>query len=34
LSSPAKPIQRYMDEIFSRPSFQGSLTELEQEMRQ
>ncbi len=34
LSSPAKPIQRYMEEIFSRPSFQGSLTELEQEMRQ
>ncbi len=34
LSSPAKPIQRYMDEIFSRPSFQGRLTELEQEMRQ
>ena len=34
LSSQAKPIQRYMDEIFSRPSFQGSLTELEQEMRQ
>ena len=34
LSLPAKPIQRYMEEIFSRPSFQGSLTELEQEMRQ
>ncbi len=34
LSSPAKPIQRYMEEIFSRPSFQGSLTEHEQEMRQ
>jgi RNA polymerase-associated protein len=30
----AKPIHRYMDEIFSRPSFQASLTELEQEMRQ
>ncbi len=29
-----KPIHRYMDEIFSRPSFQASLTELEQEMRQ
>jgi RNA polymerase-associated protein len=29
----ARPIQRYMDEVFSRPSFQGSLTELEQEMR-
>ncbi len=34
MSSQAKPIHRYMDEIFSRPSFQGSLTELEQEMRQ
>ncbi len=34
VSSQAKPIHRYMDEIFSRPSFQGSLTELEQEMRQ
>lgn len=34
LPSQAKPIQRYMDEIFSRPSFQASLTELEQEMRQ
>ena len=30
----ARPIQRYMDEVFSRPSFQASLTELEQEMRQ
>lgn len=30
----ARPIQRYMDEVFSRPSFQDSLTELEQEMRQ
>jgi RNA polymerase-associated protein len=30
----AKPIQRYMDEVFSRPSFQASLTELEQEIRQ
>lgn len=30
----AKPIQIYMDEVFSRPSFQASLTELEQEMRQ
>ncbi|TDJ28310.1 MAG: stringent starvation protein A [Gammaproteobacteria bacterium] len=34
LPSQAKPIQRYMDEIFSRPSFQASLSELEQEMRQ
>ncbi len=33
LPAQAKPIQQYMDEIFSRPSFQGSLTELEQEMR-
>jgi RNA polymerase-associated protein len=30
----AKPIHQYMDEVFSRPSFQASLTELEQEMRQ
>lgn len=30
----ARPIHQYMDEVFSRPSFQGSLTELEQEMRQ
>ncbi|HEX5421732.1 MAG TPA: glutathione S-transferase N-terminal domain-containing protein, partial [Gammaproteobacteria bacterium] len=30
----ARPIQRYMDEIFSRPSFQASLTEFEQEIRQ
>ena len=30
----ARPIQRYMDEVFSRPSFQGSLTEFEQEIRQ
>jgi stringent starvation protein A len=28
-----KPIHRYMDEIFSRPSFQHSLTETEQELR-
>ena len=33
LPAQAKPIQQYMEEIFSRPSFQGSLTELEQEMR-
>jgi len=30
----ARAIQRYMDEVFARPSFQLSLTELEQEMRQ
>ncbi len=30
----ARSIQRYMDEVFSRPSFQASLTEFEQEMRQ
>lgn len=34
LPTHARPIQRYMDEVFSRPSFQVSLTELEQEMRQ
>jgi RNA polymerase-associated protein len=34
LPSQAKPIMRYMDEVFARPSFQESLTELEQEMRQ
>ena len=28
-----KPIRQYMDRIFSRPSFQSSLSELEQEMR-
>jgi stringent starvation protein A len=30
----ARPIQRYMDDVFIRPSFQHSLTELEQEIRQ
>ena len=30
----ARQIQRYMDTVFSRPSFQFSLTELEQEMRE
>jgi RNA polymerase-associated protein len=30
----SRPIQRYMDEVFSRPSFQASLTEFEQEIRQ
>jgi RNA polymerase-associated protein len=29
----ARPIQRYMDEVFGRPSFQASLTEYEQEIR-
>ena len=33
LPAQANPIQQYMDEIFSRASFQASLTELEQEMR-
>jgi RNA polymerase-associated protein len=34
LSGPAQPILKYMDEVFSRRSFQDSLTELEHEMRQ
>ena len=34
LPADAKPIQRYMDDVFSRPSFQASLTEIEQEMHQ
>jgi len=34
LDDSAKAIEKYMDEVFSRPSFQMSLTELEQEMRQ
>ena len=34
LSAKARPIRKYMDEIFSRPSFQASLTEAEQELRQ
>ena len=33
LPSQAKPIQQYMDKLFSRESFQASLTELEEEMR-
>ena len=33
LTEEAKPIAKYMDSVFSRPSFQESLTELEQEMR-
>ena len=34
LPAKAKPIRKYMDEVFSRPSFQASLTEAEQEIRQ
>lgn len=34
LSGPSQPILNYMDEVFSRRSFQDSLTELEHEMRQ
>lgn len=34
LPSQARSILRYMDDVFSRPSFQASLTELEQEIRQ
>ena len=34
LPAQTRPIQRYMDEVFSRPSFQASLTEFEQEIRQ
>jgi RNA polymerase-associated protein len=30
----ARPIQRYMDDVFSRPSFQASLTDMERELRQ
>lgn len=33
LPSQAKPIEHYMDKLFSRESFQSSLTELEEEMR-
>lgn len=33
LDGNSKPIEKYMDMVFSRPSFQESLTELEQEMR-
>jgi stringent starvation protein A len=34
LSSDAKPIQQYMNRMFSRASFQESLTELEHELQQ
>ena len=34
LPTQARPILQYMDKVFSRPSFQESLTELEQEMRE
>ncbi len=33
LGSQAEPIESYMKRVFARPSFQESLTELEQEMR-
>jgi RNA polymerase-associated protein len=33
LGSHAEPIEKYMQRVFERPSFQESLTELEQEMR-
>lgn len=33
LGSQAEPIESYMKRVFERPSFQDSLTELEQEMR-
>jgi len=33
LGSQAEPIEEYMQRVFERPSFQDSLTELEQEMR-
>jgi RNA polymerase-associated protein len=34
LPAQARPINVYMDNVFSRPSFQASLTEQEQEIRQ
>jgi RNA polymerase-associated protein len=34
LGSAGAPVQKYMDDVFSRRSFQESLTELEHEMRQ
>ena len=33
LGEEAAAIEKYMNEVFSRPSFQESLSELEQEMR-
>ena len=33
LGSQAEPVEKYMKRVFDRPSFQASLTELEQEMR-
>jgi len=33
LGADSAPIDKYMDAVFGRPSFQESLTELEQEMR-
>jgi RNA polymerase-associated protein len=34
LPAQSRPILRYMDEVFSRPSFQQSLTDFERELRQ
>ncbi len=34
LDDSAAPVQKYMEDVFARPSFQLSLTELEQEIRQ
>ena len=34
LGSGAAPVHKYMDDVFSRRSFQESLTELEHEMNQ
>ncbi len=34
LDASATPVRKYMDDVFRRPSFRRSLTELEQEMRQ
>ena len=34
LGSGGEPVDKYMDTVFSRRSFQESLTELEHEMRQ
>ena len=33
LGSDSASIEKYMDRVFNRPSFQSSLSELEQEMR-
>ena len=34
LPAQTRPIQRYMDDVFARPSFQASLTDMERELRQ